>query len=85
MALDAPGAMDLHTDLNYTKALKAVQLVLPSGRLCEGAEAAFQVLALKTGLGPLKFLYYLPLLRQAFDLSYRFVARNRNRCASCEK
>jgi predicted DCC family thiol-disulfide oxidoreductase YuxK len=85
VAMDDPGAMDLHRDLSYARALKAVQLVLDDGRLCEGAEAAFQAASLRPGFGFLKFPYYLPLLRPLFDLSYRFIARNRNRCPACEK
>jgi predicted DCC family thiol-disulfide oxidoreductase YuxK len=85
VSMDAPGAMDLHRDLSYAKALKAVQLVLPNGRLCEGAEAAFQALALRPGLGLLKIIYYIPPIRQASDLSYRFIARNRNRCPACDR
>jgi predicted DCC family thiol-disulfide oxidoreductase YuxK len=84
LALDEPGAMDLHRDLDYARALRAVQLVLGNGRLCQGAEAGFQALSLRPGLSFLKFLYYLPGIRQAADLCYRYVSRNRNRCPACE-
>jgi predicted DCC family thiol-disulfide oxidoreductase YuxK len=83
-ALDDPGAMELHRDLSYAKALKAVQLVLENGRLCDGAEAGFQAIALRPGWGFLAWFYYLPPLRQIFDLIYRYISRNRNRCPSCE-
>jgi len=82
--LDAPGAMDLHRELEYSRALKAVQLVLENGRLCQGAEAGANAVSLRPGFSFVKFLYYLPLIRQAADLGYRFIARNRNRCPACD-
>lgn len=81
--LDAPGAMELHPDLSYSKALAAVQLVLPEGRLCQGAEAGLRAMSLRPGFAWLAFLYYLPLIRQACDLCYRLIARGRRRCAAC--
>ena len=81
--LDAPGAMELHRDLSFERAIRAVQLVLENGYLCEGAEAACNALALRPGLGLLKILYYLPLIRQSLDFAYKVVARNRMRCEAC--
>jgi predicted DCC family thiol-disulfide oxidoreductase YuxK len=83
VALEAPGAMELHRDLSHARALGAVQLLLENGYLCEGAEAAFNALALRPGLGVLKFAYYLPGLRQLADFAYKVVARNRRRCRDC--
>lgn len=81
--VDAPGAMDLHLDLSYSRALKAVQFVHQNGMLCEGAEAAAQAVSLRPGFAFIKYLYYMPVLRQLSDLAYAIIARNRRRCASC--
>jgi predicted DCC family thiol-disulfide oxidoreductase YuxK len=83
LPLDAPGAMELHPGLNYSRALTAVQLILENGYLCQGAEAAFNALGLRPGFGFLKILYYLPLFRQIADLIYFFVSKRRRRCESC--
>jgi predicted DCC family thiol-disulfide oxidoreductase YuxK len=83
LPLESPGAMQRHPDLSFEKAMAAVQLVLENGYLCGGAEAAFNAAALRPGFAALKFLYYLPLLRQAADLAYSITARNRRRCESC--
>ncbi len=81
--LDAPGALDLHRDLSFARALKAVQLLRANGYLCQGAEAGANALGLRPGFGWLPFVYYLPLLRQLCDLVYFLVSRGRRRCASC--
>jgi predicted DCC family thiol-disulfide oxidoreductase YuxK len=82
-AMDAPGTMDLHPNFDYSRAVRAVQLILENGYLCEGAEAAMNAVALRPGFGFLKYFYYVPLFRQAADLFYAIIARNRNRCESC--
>ena len=84
VAMDAPGAMDLHQDLSYTKALKAVQLILKNGYLCEGAEAAFTALSLRPGFGFLRVLYQLPLIKQLSKAAYWVFARGRKRCVACD-
>lgn len=81
--LDAPGAMELHQDLSHARALAALQLLLENGYLCQGAEAAFNAVALRPGWGALKLIYYLPLLRQLSDFAYRLAAKNRRRCETC--
>ncbi|WP_426751591.1 thiol-disulfide oxidoreductase DCC family protein [Myxococcus sp. Y35] len=59
---------------------RAMQLVLPEGRVVEGLEAV--VLALgRRPLGRLLRVYYLPGLRQLLDVLYRLVARYRFRIA----
>jgi acetyl esterase len=83
LPLDSPAAMALHPDLSYSRALGAVQLVLENGALCEGAEAACSALALRPGLGFIRLVYYLPLLRQIFDLAYKISGLRRRRCAGC--
>jgi hypothetical protein len=80
---DAPGAMDLHPNLSLQRALRAVQLVLKSGHLCEGAEAVAFTLAMRPGFGFVVVLYHLPLFRQLAQLLY-FIFKNRPRtCETC--
>ena len=83
VSLHAPGAMDLHPDLEFGRALKAVHLALENGYLCRGAEAGFNAVALRPGLGFLKYPYYIPVIRQISDAAYAFIARRRRRCESC--
>ena len=83
LSMDAPGAMDLHPNLEYAAALKAPQLILDNGYLCGGAEAGANALALNPLFRPLKYLYYAPLLRQAADLFYRLFFSRKSPCPSC--
>jgi acetyl esterase len=86
IAMEDPGAMLHHPDLDYARTLAAVQLILSNGYLCEGAEAAANAAALKPGWRFLKIVYYLPLIRQFANLSYRVVARKRRRhCEGCQR
>ncbi len=64
---------------------KAMQLVMPSGRVYEGAEAAVQALQ-RRWFGKLALVYYMPGLRQLVDAIYATIARYRFRIAGrqCE-
>jgi len=57
---------------------RSVQLVLPSGAVFEGAEAAFRALAFAPGRGALLRMYLrIPGFAAIVDLSYRFIAKHR--------
>lgn len=58
---------------------RALQLVLPDGRVPSGAEAALRVLATRWWLRPLLWVYLVPGVRHVADAAYRLVARNRMR------
>ncbi len=88
VALDAhaPGALDRFRGVvNMVQAMAAVQLVAPAkgpggrARVFRGFEAVVRALATRRWLGLIAHVYYLPVVRQACDAAYRWVARNRYR------
>ena len=84
LSLHSSRAMELHPDLDFVKAMKAVHLVLENGYLCSGAEAGYNAVALRPGLGILKYPYYFPVIRQISDAIYALIAKRRQRCEACE-
>jgi len=74
-----PGVLERHPGLTHEACARAAQLVEPDGHVRSGAEAVVHALALHAGLGPLAWLYHLPVVQQVVDLGYRLVARNRFR------
>jgi predicted DCC family thiol-disulfide oxidoreductase YuxK len=76
-----PGVIAAHPGLSEETCDRAIQLVMPDGRIHGGAAAIARVLRLRPALAPLGWLYRVPLLHQVADLSYRIVARNRFRLA----
>ena len=83
MPFDAPGAMDLHSDLSFTRAQSAPQIVLANGYLGQGAEAAAWVLGSRLGLGFVPLLYRAPLFKQLGQLAYWALKARQPRCESC--
>lgn len=83
LALDSPGAADLHPDLSFAKLLRAAHLVLPNGYLAAGAEAGALALGQRPGWGWFFQLYYLPLVKQLCRILYRLIQIGR-RCPSCD-
>ena len=58
---------------------RAVQLILPDGRVSSAAEAVFRALAFAPGWAWMLWLYqHLPGVAPVAEVVYRFVARNRN-------
>lgn len=58
---------------------RAVQLILPDGKVSSAAEAVFRALAFVPGWGWVLWIYqHLPGAAFVTELVYRFVARNRN-------
>lgn len=74
-----PGVIERYPGLTLAACTQALQLVEPDGRIRSGAEAVAGTLRLNPRTAPLAWIYYVPLLRSAFDLGYRIVARNRFR------
>lgn len=81
--LDAPGALELHTDLSYSKALAAPQVVLANGYLCEGAEAAAWVLGSRKGFYFVPLLCRFPVLKQAAQFFYWCFKARPKPCPTC--
>lgn len=58
---------------------RAVQLILPDGKVCSAAHAVFQTLTFVPGLAWMLWLYqHLPGFAFITEFFYRFVARHRN-------
>lgn len=67
-----------HPHLPVERFRRAVQLIEPDGRVYEGAEAAFQAMALAPGHGHWLWMYEnVPGARWIFDTGYRFIAGHR--------
>jgi predicted DCC family thiol-disulfide oxidoreductase YuxK len=77
----APGVLDRFPGVTAKACERAMQLVLPDGRVFAGAEAIARALVTRPVLGLPARLYFVPGLRQLADFLYRFVARNRFRIA----
>jgi len=73
------GVLARYPSLTTDDCERAMQLVLPDGRVTAGAAAAARALALRPTLAPLAALYFVPGIRQLVDAAYRVVARNRFR------
>ncbi|MCL4209847.1 MAG: DUF393 domain-containing protein [Phycisphaeraceae bacterium] len=74
-----PGVLERYPSLTREQCDRAMQLVLPDGRIVSGAQAAAEALKTRRWTGWLASVYYLPGLRWVFDRLYNWVARNRYR------
>jgi predicted DCC family thiol-disulfide oxidoreductase YuxK len=74
-----PGALDPFPGLTHHACMKQMYLVAPDGQLYAGFEAAVQAVATRRGIGWIAYLYYIPGIRQLFDLLYRWIAAHRYR------
>jgi predicted DCC family thiol-disulfide oxidoreductase YuxK len=83
LPLDAPGALDIHTDLSFSKALAAPQVVLSNGYLCEGAEAAAWVVGSRRGFGFVPLCYRFPLAKPFGQLLYWALKAPHKECPTC--
>jgi predicted DCC family thiol-disulfide oxidoreductase YuxK len=73
-----PGVLERFPQVSAADCERAMQLVLPDGRVLAGADAALAALALRPALAPLAALGRLPGLRQALRAGYRVIAANRS-------
>ncbi len=73
------GVLDRFPQVSAAACERAMQLILPDGRVISGAEAGFRILATRRWLRPLLWIYHVPGVRQAIDAAYRVIARNRMR------
>jgi predicted DCC family thiol-disulfide oxidoreductase YuxK len=80
------GVLDRFPGLTYEACMKAMQLVLPDGRVYSGMGAASRAITMRGWTGAFAWLYYVPILRQILDGIYWVIAKNRYRIAgkSCE-
>ena len=83
VSMDEPGAMDLHLNLSYARAVRAPQLILPNGYLCQGAEAVAWALSLRPGFAWLAVVFHLPLFRQLSHLAYWLLRAKPRDCPTC--
>jgi predicted DCC family thiol-disulfide oxidoreductase YuxK len=74
-----PGALDRFPGLTHDDCMKQMYLVAPNGRLYAAFEAAVRAVATHGGIGWIAYLYYVPGIRQLFDLLYRWIAARRYR------
>jgi predicted DCC family thiol-disulfide oxidoreductase YuxK len=73
-----PGVLEAFPGVSLERCENAMQLVLPNGRVLEGAEAVVQALRHRW-FGKLLLLYYLPVIRQLANAAYGLIARYRFR------
>jgi len=74
-----PGVLARFPQVSAPACERAMQLVLPDGRVLEGADAALAALALRPALARLAAVGRLPGLRQLLRAGYRVIAANRSR------
>ncbi len=74
-----PGVLERFPQVESQACERAMQLVLPDGRVLAGADAALAALALRPALAPLAWLGRLPGLRHLLRAGYRVIAANRSR------
>ncbi|WP_043711078.1 thiol-disulfide oxidoreductase DCC family protein [Corallococcus macrosporus] len=74
------GVLEAFPGVTADRCERAMQLVLPDGRVVEGLEAIVRAVG-RRPLGRLLWVYYVPGLRQLLDGLYRLVARHRFRIA----
>jgi predicted DCC family thiol-disulfide oxidoreductase YuxK len=78
LSFQDPGVLDRFPGLTWDECMKAMQLVMPDGRVFSGFEAAVRALATRY-VGRGAYLYYLPGIRQLCDAGYAWAAKNRYR------
>jgi protein-S-isoprenylcysteine O-methyltransferase Ste14/predicted DCC family thiol-disulfide oxidoreductase YuxK len=74
-----PGALDRFPGVTLDACMQQMYLIAADGRVYGGFEAAVRAVATRPVLGWVAYLYYLPVVRLAFDLVYALVAANRYR------
>ncbi|HEU5316028.1 MAG TPA: DUF393 domain-containing protein [Chloroflexota bacterium] len=80
LSTSLPGVLESHLGLTRESANR--QLFVEedgTGRLFGGAAAVARLVREVPVVGPIGFLYYVPVLRQLADVLYRLFARNRHR------
>jgi predicted DCC family thiol-disulfide oxidoreductase YuxK len=77
--LHQPGVLDGQPPAVRDAAMTKMHVILPSGRVVAGAEAAARIAAGVPIVGWLAYLYYVPGLRQLMERAYGLVAKNRYR------
>src|SRR5262245_219156 len=75
-SLQDPGVLERFPGVTRERAMKEMIYIDARGRVFGGAEAAVRALGLRA-VGRLAFLYYVPGLKQLFDLLYRAIANRR--------
>jgi predicted DCC family thiol-disulfide oxidoreductase YuxK len=76
--------LDRVPGLTFADCERAMQLILPDGRILTGG-AAGRYLLRRNGLTwPLGAVAELPIARQVFDAVYEAIARNRRRLGTCD-
>lgn len=74
------GVLEAFPGITHEACMVEMKLVAGSGRVYGGSEAVIRSIDMgHVFLGKLLFVYYVPIVRQIADLTYRWVARNRYR------
>lgn len=76
-----PGVLERYPALTREQCDRAMQLVLPDGRIVAGARAVAEAIRLRRRIGWMANVYYLPGLRWMIDRGYDWIARHRYRLA----
>jgi predicted DCC family thiol-disulfide oxidoreductase YuxK len=79
VSFQEPGVLDRYPGLTYDMCMKQMYLITSAGRRYGGFEAAVQAVATRPILGWLAQIYYVPIIRQFFDLTYSLIAAHRYR------
>jgi predicted DCC family thiol-disulfide oxidoreductase YuxK len=83
-----PAVLDRFPGLTHDICMEAMQLITPDGRVYSGFEAIVRALSTRPVWRIFVYLYYVPLVRQACNALYRFLAARRYRImgksAECE-
>jgi len=74
-----PGALASFPEVTHERCMRAAQLVTIDGRVFSGLEAIVRALSTRPILGLIAGIYFIPGVRQAADVVYRWVAANRHR------
>jgi predicted DCC family thiol-disulfide oxidoreductase YuxK len=82
------GVLDAYPKISYEAAMKRMHVVDDAGEVFAGAGAVFRVFRTVPWLAPFTYIYFVPGLRQLFDIGYDLVAKYRyklfGRTATCD-
>lgn len=83
MDFQAPGVLEQFPGITHEQCMQAMVLVDADGLVYSGAEAVARALAIRSRIGRLALLYYIPGVRQLCDRLYRWIAERRYRLSGC--
>jgi predicted DCC family thiol-disulfide oxidoreductase YuxK len=78
-----PGVLDRFPGITHDQCMQAMVLIDARGRVYHAAEAVARALAIRSIIGRVALLYYIPGVRQLCDRMYRWIAERRYRLSGC--